>query len=177
MDGQTANDPSISPGAFKPALSKLVHASDEAAGEAERKNAVAQMGASLKDDAIIQPLLTELTGGFLMLVPITYRADQHRILKLDFVAPFEFSQRGVGGSVRAIPASLGFAPKTLQFRKRPIGWGRGLPLRVRTTRRSPAHQRATGRRAVHPEDREGRMPGQAKDRLRQAPHEPQRLGG
>jgi hypothetical protein len=125
MDGQTATNPGIVRGYFKPALSKIVYASDKAAGELALHSAIGHMGSALKDDAIIRPLLTELTGGFLMLVPISYRPDEARVLKIDFVAPFEFSQRGLGGWLRAAAASVGLAPKTLQFQSRPIGWAEG----------------------------------------------------
>jgi hypothetical protein len=124
MDGQ-ATAGAVLPGQFKPALRALVHAPDVVAGEAARESAMAQLGGSLAADAIIQPLLKELSDGFLMLVPITYHPDERRVLKLDLVAPFEFSQRGVGGVIRSMAASVGLFPKTLQFQDRPIGWAAG----------------------------------------------------
>lgn len=127
LDGVTQHDPAIAAGAFEDAARDVVGATDDAAGYATFVTAITQIGAVLPPNAIIWPLLTELAGGFIMLVPLTYEPDAHRLLKIELVDALEVSQ---GRPLRSLAASFGFASRRLPFTDRPIGWAESTHFEI-----------------------------------------------
>jgi hypothetical protein len=123
FDGFDADSPT---GAYKEILRSIVAATDAKTGAECLGNALqAGLEAVLPEVSPARPLLFDLAGGFLMLVPVSYEQGVHRVVKFQEVTAFTLSQGGIGGLVREPLSSLGLASRILRFADLPIGWAQG----------------------------------------------------
>jgi hypothetical protein len=66
-------------------------------------------------------LLSELQRGFLVMVPVKYRAGADQLFKVEFSSAYKWTGAGLGGSLRTVASSLGLFEKRLAFTRLDIG--------------------------------------------------------
>jgi hypothetical protein len=69
----------------------------------------------LKSGTQYRALLDDLLTGFMVMVPVKYKAGADHLFKLEFSSGFRWTGEGVGGRLRTVGASLGLFEKRLDF--------------------------------------------------------------